>query len=163
MRGYQSLIEESELLLLPPSDVCDWLKMRAEIIGSLRWSLNEDTDKALSQRADPLIDLGLARHTISDEIARELFGRLTTAEAGRRKQALALRLAVLANQALVMGAILDGTAGALFPRAAHQCVAWLNAAEGCEIRALFENPKIGDNFLCDFLEGEGPWNEVAEE
>jgi hypothetical protein len=27
----------------------------------------------------------------------------------------------------------------------------------------FENPKIGDNFLCDFLEGKESWNEVAED
>jgi hypothetical protein len=163
MRRYRNAIETAKLILLPPPNVCEWLAKRAENIESSRWSSDEGIDKVLLARDDPLINLGLAQYTISDEVACELFARLPGADASQRQHNLALRLGVLSNQSLSSGALSFGLVRSVFGKDKVACLNWLNTADTSEIWALFENPTLGDDFLCDFLEGKESWGNVVDD
>lgn len=159
MRGYKSIIQEAELLAMSPEAVADFLKKRAkqpedEPAHDLA---DEQTEEALRCRSNPLIDLALAQYARFIETLRSIFQ--SSPPRG------ALRLAVLSN----------GTrwpAYTHFPvelfgerkqEAREQAVAWLAAASREELQALFENPKINDNFLSDLLKRSNPWDALSDD
>ena len=162
-------IEMTKLALLPPFNVYDWLERRATDAESWRrgWddmllvSNHEEIDKALLARNDPLIDLGLAKYTVSYDVARELFARLSHADPSQQQHNFTLRLATLSNRCLMPFTLSVFGAG-LFKNA-NACIQWLNVCDDSEISSFFTHPKLDNHFLRDFLEGEQPWNSIQED
>jgi hypothetical protein len=94
-------IREARLLVSRPEDVFDELKRYAVQIEADRLgSADDQLEKSLAERADPLIDLGLACYGSSREIVGALYRKAqapaaTPLDARYRK---GLRIACLSNQ-----------------------------------------------------------------
>jgi hypothetical protein len=159
MRGYKSIIQEAELLALSPEAVAEFLKKRAkQSMDELDHDpVDEEAEVALRGRSSPLIDLALARYARFMETLRPIFQN--------SQPCGAVRLAVLSN----------GTrwpAYTNFPvelfgnrkqEAREQAAAWLVEVPREELQALFENPKINDDFLSDLLKRSKPWDALSDE
>jgi hypothetical protein len=159
MRGYKSIIQEAELLAMSPEAVSDFLKKRAnQSVDELDHDpVDEEAEEALRGRSNPMIDLSLARYARFMETLRPIFQNSQPHEA--------IRLAVLSN----------GThwpAYIHFPvelfgnrkqEAREQAASWLVVATREELQALFENPRINDDFLSDLLKRSTPWDALSDE
>ncbi len=159
MRGYKSIIQEAELLAMSPEAVADFLKKRAkQSMDELDHDpVDEEAEMALRGRSSPLIDLALARYARFMETLRPILQN--------SQPCSAVRLAILSN----------GTrwpAYTNFPvelfgnrkqEAVEQAAAWLAEAPREELQALFENPRINDDFLSDLLERSKPWDALSDE
>lgn len=153
MRGYKTIIQEAELMAMPPDSVAAFLKRRAEDSEEYYADpVDEETEGALRGRSDPLIDLALAKYARFIETLRAIF---QDAQPGS-----ALRLAVLTNST-------RWPAHTHFPEELfsrrEQAALWLADASRQELQALFENPVIDDQFLQDLLERAKPWDTLSEE
>jgi hypothetical protein len=160
MRSYTLLINEAELMARSPEGVYDWFKDYGTRIGFFTEEIDDDTEKALRSRNEPLIDLAIARFTKSGNGAEILFTRARHAEP-TDAHARAVRLAALSNQ--VIGGSFDRIPGALFSEGEEGVVAWLSGAELPELSALFQNPRIDKCFLREFLEQSAPWQALDED
>jgi hypothetical protein len=148
---------EAQLAASPADRVFAWLQTRAGRAKDSPAEADPQIEKALLARNDPLINLGLAQYGIEDDTVKALFN--STNEAYRA----ALRLAVLSNQALVThqahhtGNLIEALIGSR-PDVGE----WLAGLSNEELRALFTNPKLDDNFLIKFLEQKKGWHELDE-
>jgi hypothetical protein len=135
-----------------------WLEARAGRPKDSPSDTDPQVEKSLLARNDPLINLGLAQYGIEDDTVKTLFD--STDPTYRP----ALRLAVLSNQALVThqayhtGNLVEALIG--HRRNAGE---WLPSLSNEELRALFKNPTLDDNFLIDFLEQKKGWKELDEQ
>lgn len=159
MRGYKSIIQEAELLAMPPDSVAEFLKKRAkQSEEDYADPVDEETEAALRGRSEPLIDLALARYARSIETLRPIFQN--------SQPGIALRLGVLSNAAC-RAFTLIGFPVALFgerkEQAKEQAAVWLANAPREELQALFENPTVDDSFLSDLLERTTPWDTLSDE
>jgi hypothetical protein len=159
MRGYKSIIQEAELLAMSPEAVADFLKKRAkQSMDELDHDpVDEEAEMALRGRSSPLIDLALARYARFMETLRPILQN--------SQPCSAVRLAILSN----------GTrwpAYTNFPvelfgnrkqEAGERAAAWLAEGPREELQALFENPRINDDFLSDLLERSKPWDALSDE
>jgi hypothetical protein len=151
------LVLEAQLAASTPDRVFAWLETRAVRPKDSPSDTDPQVEKSLLARGDPLINLGLAQYGIEDDTVKTLFN--STDPAYRP----ALRLAVLSNQALVThqpyhsGNLTEALIG--HRRNASE---WLPELSNEELRALFTNPTLDDNFLIDFLEQKTGWHELDE-
>ena len=159
MRGYKSIIQEAELLAMSPEAVAEFLKKRAkQSVDELDCDpVDEEAEEALRDRSSPLIDLALARYARYMETLRPIFQN--------SQPRSATRLAVLTNATswpayLHFPVELFGTRE---QEACEQAAAWLAGAPKEELQALFENPRIADDFLSDLLKRSKPWDAVPDE
>lgn len=145
MRGYKTLIQEAELMAMTPETVAEFMKRRAgQSKDEARDDpVDEESEKALLGRKDPLIDLALARYGRHMEVVSWLFH---AAEPGS-----SVRLACLSNTALGHEIFSSSTVG-LLGREPGPMAEWLVSASDNELVALFENPTLSDSFLRDLLE-----------
>jgi len=160
MRGYKSIIQEAELLAMSPEAVAEFLKKRAkQSVDELDHDpVDEEAEEALRGRSNPLIDLALARYARFLETLRPIFQ--SSQPCG------ALRLAVLSNTALAESVFSPFPAGLFGKRkqeGREQAAAWLAEAPREELQALFENPRINDDFLSDLLKRSKPWDAVPDD
>jgi hypothetical protein len=161
MRGYKSIIQEAELLAMSPEAVAEFLKKRAkQSMDELDHDpVDEEAEEALRGRSNPLIDLALARYARYIETLRPIFQS--------SQPCSALRLAVLSNTALAERVFIPFPAGLFGKReqeAREKAVAWLaEAPPREELQALFENPRINDDFLSDLLDRSKPWDTIPDE
>jgi hypothetical protein len=148
---------EAELLASRPERVLEWLRSRANGDYTEKPIYDASLEKSLLGRNDPLINLGLAQFGIEDEILRSLF------DSPASSQRSALRLAVLSNTTIRkhqpyhsgdLIAALTGTRGEVGP--------WLASLSDEELRALFLNPTLGNEFLLEFLERKKGWSDLSE-
>lgn len=160
MRAYTLLITEAELMARSPESVYDWFKHYGARVDLFTEEIDDETEKALRARNEPLIDLAIAKFTKSGSGAKILFTRARRAEE-TDVHAMAVRLAALSNQ--VIGVGFDRIPGALFSDDDGGVVAWLSKAELPELSALFENPHIDQYFLREFLEQSAPWQALDED
>jgi hypothetical protein len=154
MQNYRAVIRRAELLAMPPEAVAAFLKERAarpreELRND---DVDEEIERALLDRDDPLINLSLARHGRFVATLHLLF---------EKNGSKAVQFAVLSNTA-ADGGILSSFPVALFGDTAG-AAEWLTAAPQDAITALFENPNLEDSFLRDLLEGGKPWNTIPDE
>ena len=145
---------------MSPEAVADFLKKRAnQSMDELDHDpVDEETEEALRGRSNPLIDLALARYARFMETLRPIFQN--------SQPCGAVRLAVLSNTALsesVFNPFPAGLFGERKQEAREQAAAWLTEAPRAELQALFENPRINDNFLSDLLERSKPWDALSDE
>ena len=151
---YQTLIAKAELMAMAPEAVATFLRERAANDEN-RYDdpVDRETEAALRGRNDPLINLALAKYARSAATLLPLFES--------REPGSAIRLAVLSNTALEYGQFAPIGLNLFADR--HKAVAWLVSAPDTEIEALFENPKLHDDFLRGLLKREKPWDVVPEE
>lgn len=154
MRGYDTLIQEAELMSMSPDGVATVLKERADKPKSLfREVIDSETEAALHGRNEPLIDLYLARYALHIETLTELFWRASPGSP--------IRLACLANRAI------GDTPLLFFPVSlfgnVERMFEWLNQATESELSALFENPCLNDNFFSNILRRKHGWERLTDE
>lgn len=153
MRGYRSIIQEAELLAMPPNSVAEFLKKRSKQSEEDHADpVDEETEGALRGRSDPLIDLALARYARFIETLRPIFQN--------SQPGSALRLAVLTNS--TRWPAYTHFPAELFSKR-EQAALWLADASREELQALFENPQIDDQFLQDLFERAKPWDTLSDE
>lgn len=160
MRSYTLLINEAELMARSPEGVYEWFKDYAGRVGFFSEEIDDETEKALRSRNDPLIDLAMAKFTNSGSCAEILFTKARHAEP-TNAQAMAVRLSALSNQTI--GSSFARVPNALFADDADEVVAWLSRAALPELSALFQNPSIDKYFLREFLEQAAPWQALDEQ
>jgi hypothetical protein len=163
MRGYSAIIQEAELTAMPPESVADFLKRRANQTKAEARNdpVDEDTEKALRGRADPLIDLALARYGRHMAVVLGLFQSSAASSP--------IRLACLTNKSIGKEFLQSFPEGLLNP--GSRCSKdkpgpicdWLSEASGAELSALFENPTLSDSFLTGLLERRGEWATIADD
>lgn len=156
MRGYKTLIQEAELLVMPPEAVSEFLKRRAaQSKNEARDDpVDEGVEMALRGRGHPLIDLALARYGRHMEVGSELF---QSAAPGSP-----IRMACLSNRTLGHEIFLSFPVG-LLGREPGPMAEWLTAASDDELAALVENPTLGDLFLRDLLERGKGWESIDDD
>jgi hypothetical protein len=156
MRGYKTLIQEAELMAMPPVAVADFLKGRAgQTKDEARDDpVDKDAEKALRGRADPLVDLSLARYGRHMEVVSELFQ-----SSGANSP---IRLGCLANRSLGHEIFRSFPVG-LLGREPGPMAEWLLNAADDELFALFENPTLTDSFLRDLLERGRGWEAIPDD
>lgn len=156
MRGYKTLIQEAELMAMAPEPVAEFLKRReSQSKDEARDDpVDEEVEKALRGRGDPLIDLSLARYGRHMEVVSELF------QSGGSGSPI--RLACLANRSLGHE-IFESFPVGLLGREPAPMAEWLLTASDDELCALFENPTLSDSFLRDLLERDEPWRAIADD
>ncbi|SER84680.1 hypothetical protein SAMN04244573_04442 [Azotobacter beijerinckii] len=145
------MLDEAVLCASSPEYVYDWLKTRAiNSINaggvssiSLRHRLLEGGDyeleEALLLRNDPLIEIGLARFCINENVARKLFAKsIDYDRAGVSKShARSIRIGLLYNQWIMFGECLGG----------DEIDDLLENATKEELAAICENPNPSDDSL----------------
>jgi hypothetical protein len=157
-------IREARLLVSRPEDVFEELKRYAEQIKSGTFSrlVDEQLEKSLAGRTDPLIDLGLARFGSDKDIVGELYEKAlapakTALEARYRK---GLRIACLSNQSVPI-TIRHAIEFPVIGRDETRRV--LAEADEDEVEALICNPYGNDNLLRALFERGEPFSEFNEE
>lgn len=156
MRAYEEIIREAELTASSAETVCAYLKERAGRLAAerIKDEGDEQTEMALLGRGCALIDIALAKYCRFSKTAQTLFFR--------EPENKALRLAVLSNR--VGGRALFGNfVQNIFDHDEERLSAYLAGASDDELYALFQNPRLGDSFLRDFLEGDACWQAMSEE
>ena len=156
MRGYKTLIKEAELMAMSPEGLAEFLKGRA---GQTKDETRDDpvdkkAEMALRGRADPLIDLSLARYGRHMEVVADIFQSAVANSP--------IRLACLANRSLGHEIFRSFPVG-LLGREPGPMAEWLLAATDDELCALFENPTLSDSFLQDLLERRKGWNAIPDD
>lgn len=161
MRSHLVLITEAELLASSPERVYMWLEARAAKNDRFETNIDEDVEQALVERGDPLIDIALARFAKFDRTAHALFSRARFINSHQAHER-ALRLAILSSESLHGLFSFQGIPAGLFDKDGIELQQWLSLADEIELVALFSNPKIGQSFLRDFLEGKEPWQALDD-
>lgn len=156
MRGYKTLIQEAELMAMSPEAVADFIKRRAGQSNDEARDdpMDEEAEKALLGRKEPLIDLALARYGRHVEVVSGLFQAAAPGSP--------VCLACLSNSALGDEIFLSFPVG-LFGREPGPMAEWLVSASDDELVALFENPTLSDSFLRDLLERGKGWESIEDD
>lgn len=154
MRSYETIITEAEYLAIAPQAVRERLALRAAQSKD-DWrqdTLDEKGEESLRLRRDPLIDLSLAQYARNTATVKPLFdaSELTSAH----------RLAILSNQSLGKGSFSRFPMG-LFD-SSEKCKRWLLRGDLVELKALFQNPHVQQDFLRDLLEGKEDWAQLPD-
>lgn len=156
MRGYKTLIQEAELMAMPSEAVANFMKLRADQSRDEARNdlVDEEVERALIGRHDPLIDLALARYGRHLEVASEIFQAAPPNSP--------IRLACLSNKALGHEFFSSFPQGLLGSDPGSMAT-WLASASHDEIVALFENPTLGDSFLRGLLERDKVWASIDDD
>ena len=120
---------------MPPEVVAEFLRQRAgqSKDEARNDPVDEDVEKALRARSDPLIDLSLARHGRQMAVVSELFQSSAPGSP--------TRLACLANRSLGHEIFQSFPTG-LFGGEPEPVAAWLQSASDDELSALFETDRL---------------------
>lgn len=161
MRGYKTLIQEAELIAMPPEAVADFLKRRAEPAqggGARDDAVDEEVERSLYGRRDPLIDLALARYGFYINIVADIFQSADSSSP--------IRLACLTNKSLNHSIFLSFPLSfpvGLWGRNPGPMIEWLLSATDDELCALFENPKLDAGFLSYLLTRSKEWATIPDD
>ncbi len=138
---------EARLLISRPEDVFNELQKHGSQAESY-WSLDaldQQLERSLLARNEPLIDLALARYATDGEIVGQLYEKACTiADTSNRAYAKGLRVACLSNHLVSVSDL------ASFPRdiiGAEATWKVLSDADDDEASALLQNPRIDSNLL----------------
>jgi hypothetical protein len=151
----QTKAEEAILLASSSPAVADYLVNRGESSKTRVWdAISAETEAALLERGDRLIDLRLAEYCLHQSTAQSLFQRDATD--------WPVRSLVLSNQGLAAGLIFHS-----FP----QCVfggesaltAYLSTITPDELSVLFTNPTLDNSFLENVLSLGNLWQAMPEQ
>lgn len=140
---------------MSPEAVAEYLKRRAgQSKDEARDdSVDEQAEEALRSRAHPLINLALARYGRHMSTLSALFRASPPNHANR--------LATLCNTSCSLEIFNHHPVGFLGGTAA--IAHWLGEASPEELQALFENPSLDDDFLCDLLKRGKGWEAVSDD
>lgn len=153
-----SVITCARLMASPPDVVYRELQEYGAFqLAGLSYSYNEELEKALLNRGDPLIDLGLAEYCGVDAVGANLYQKASSGTPDPHKQAI--RIAVIRNQILPR-AILSRNKFGVVPDAEVERIA--KTAVGEEVNALLTNPS-GKNLLAALFNRKSPFDGIPEE
>ena len=162
MSEYQQIIREAQILASSPCEIVRYIEGRSR--DNLEDS-GEDFETKLLCLKDRRIDLALAQHCVWAETAKTLFFRDT--------EDLVLKLSVLTNKKIGKYECLDQTMPyAIFSKKSQEFKFSDNSQEfenyiktisENELHALFSNPTIDRDFVCDFFMGKSAWGSMDEE
>lgn len=155
-RGYLDIIQQAELVAKDPAAIAAYLRETAQKAAQGDDSQCPDagTEKALLALNDGQVNIALALHCQFIETARGLFFT--------EPPNPAYRLAVLSNRRLG-GRLWKFHPAELFDGNNPAMCAYLASASDPELRALFENPGLSDEFLSSFLRGFSVWECLSDE
>jgi len=156
MSEYKKIIQEAELMAMQPQAVADFLQKRSLQTATEAHNdvVEEDTEEALLKRADPLIELSLARYGRHVKVVSKIFNSANATSP--------VRLACLTNKC-VTGGFLQRFPEQLFTEESETIENWISNACTKELRALFENPTLSDDFLRNLLERRNEWKIVTDD
>lgn len=165
-RGYKALLLEAELLAKSPEAVADFLINRAGVsdIDLNNDLLDEEGEKALLGRNNPLIDLSLARYGFYGSVVSTIFNRFPYGHAARL--AALCNTNVYRNQWLTRS--FPVSCSALFLEVAglfetdEKVALWLNEAPDEEIQALFGNQALEEKFLLKIFQRSEDYEKVSD-
>ena len=158
MRRYETVIAEAELMASSPEVVAEFLKQRAAGAEQTydSWDrFGQEFEAALRSKADPLIDLALARYAKYIATVLPMF---QSGQIGGATRLAILSNALLANKTLPS---VNGIPVALFDNS-RQIADWLANAPRDELDALFQNPMVDGLFLAAVLKRADPWSDIKD-
>jgi hypothetical protein len=157
MRSYETVLMQAELVASRPEVVAAYLKMQSTERKVLRPpdDYDDELEKALLDRNDPLINLSLARYAFFQITVTGMF---VSAEPDSP-----IRLACLANKN-VQGQLFSRFPVALFG-GDTQMLEWLANPPSMEAYPFFQNPTIDGSFLRDLLnrDEKKSWASVSDD
>lgn len=135
--------EEAILLASDNAAAADYLVKRGEAENGGFWdSISEETEAALLERNDPLVNLRLAEFCLYPATANALFHQ--------DPSDWAVRSLVLSNQKIAKGLLLESFPECLFG-SVEALRAYLSSITPDDASVLFANPTIDDGFLEEVL------------
>ncbi len=158
-RSPARIVKAYELSIRSPGEVYEWLSHRQQDASDAERDWDEETEMALFDRNEPLIELGLAQYSTSHNILRRIF----TNRLGLGEGDTAIRLALLRNgrslrpAAYELPQLLFEDGGGKISMAS-----WLSKASESDISALFSNRTLSKNFLLNFFEQKEVWGAITE-
>ena len=159
-RSPARIVKAYEFSIRSPGEVYEWLSHRPQDASDAERDWDEETEMALFDRNEPLIELGLARHSTSHNILRRIF----TKRLGQAEGDIAIRLTLLRYGRSSKPAAYE------FPQLLFEggggkitMASWLSKASESDISALFSNSALSKGFLLNFFEQKEVWAAITEE
>lgn len=153
MSEYQQIIREAQILASNSDEIVRYIEGRSR--DNLEDS-GEDFETKLLRLKNRRIDLALAQHCVWGETAKTLFFRDT--------EDLVLKLSVLTNEKIGRYLRLDERIPyAIFSKKSQEFENYIKTISENELHALFSNPTIDRDFVCDFFKGMSAWCSMDEE
>src|SRR5271170_648044 len=153
-----SVITRARLMALPPDAVYRELQeYGAYLVAGLSYSYDDDLEKALLSRGDPLINLGLAEFCGVDEVGSNLYLKASSGTEDQHKRAI--RIAVIRNQVLPR-AIMSRNKFGVVPDSEVERIA--KAGDSEEINALLANPSA-KKLIAALFNRKWPFDGIPEE
>ena len=152
MSEYQQIIREAQILASSSDEIVKYIE------GRSRYNLEdsgEDFETKLLAISERRIDLALAQHCVWAETAKTLFFK--------DAENLVLKLSVLTNEKIGKYERLDETMPyAIFSKKSQEFENYIKTISENELHALFSNPTIDRDFVCDFFMGKSAWGSMDE-
>lgn len=157
----ENRIREARLIVAKPEQVFAELSKYGEESKESLFSGDEELERSLAARADPLIDLGLARYAREPEIVAALY-RKSRSKANNlltERYLKGLKLACLSNQNAkrLLSRFATDVLGA------EEFARLIAEGEDDEMEALLTNPIVGDDALESLYKGDGLFASLPEE
>lgn len=151
-----SQAEEAILLASSNAAAADYLVKRGTEAKKRRWEdgISEETEGALLERGDRLIDLRLAEYCLFSSTANTLFSR----DDGDWP----LRSLILSNEAMAEGRIMDRFPECLFEDK-QGLLKYLSTISPDDASALFKNATLDDAFLENLLSLDTYWQAMPDD
>lgn len=158
-RSPTRIVKTYELSIRSPGEVYEWLSQRPQDGKDAKRDWDEETEMALLDRNEPLIELGLARYSTSHRVLRRIFTnrlghdqgdtaiRLTLLQYGRSPRLAAEEFPQL---------LFEGGGGQV------AMASWLSTASDSDITALFSNRALSRSFLLNFFEQKEVWGAITD-
>lgn len=159
-RSPTRIVKTYELSIRSPGEVYEWLSQRPQDGKDAKRDWDEETEMALLDRNEPLIELGLARYSTSHRVLRRIF----TNRLGHDQGDTAIRLTLLQYGRSPRLAV-EEFPQLLFEGGGGQVAmaSWLSTASENDIAALFSNRALSRKFLRNFFEQKEVWGAITEE
>lgn len=158
-RSPARIVKAYELSIRSPGEVYEWLSHRQQDASDAERDWDEETEMALFERNEPLIELGLAQYSTSHNILRRIF----TNRLGHAEGDTAIRLTILRYGKSSKPVVYE------FPQLLFEdgggkvaMASWLSKASESDISALFSNRALSRNFLLNFFEQKEVWGAITE-
>ena len=157
----EARIREARLIVARPEQVLVELEKYGDELKKSVFGGDEDLEKSLLARGEPLIDLGLARYAGDKEVVAALYQKSLAVPAGhlQERYVRGLRIACLSNEVVKH----------LFSRfpqdvlGKEEFARLITEGDGEDLAALFANRNLADEVLEDLYKNEGLFAPLPDE
>lgn len=154
MKNTEARIQEARLIFARPEEVTSELERYfLEVKEGVGNNCDEELERSLLARGDPLINLALARYASKEDVLAALYQKSHTTPANRleKRYLLGLRVACLSNEAK-HGLLPKFPEGILDDAEFKRLI---TEGDSDDVGALFSNPTIDSSILRDLYANEG--------